>query len=81
LPDERHHSTAGGGCPGGPSGGLLVVLALALLNWLRHATPGRTALFDDLLSDLKQLRRHGLLQLRQLDLPALAQSGPRPRPG
>ena len=31
-------------------------------------------LFDDLLSDLKQLRRNGLLQLRQLDLPALAQS-------
>ena len=30
--------------------------------------------FDDLLSDLKRLRRHGLLQLRQLDLPALSQS-------
>jgi hypothetical protein len=30
--------------------------------------------FDALLSDLKQLRRHGLLQLRQLELPAMAQS-------
>lgn len=30
--------------------------------------------FDALLSDLKQLRRHGLLQLRQMELPAIAQS-------
>ena len=30
--------------------------------------------FDALLSDLKHLRRHGLLYLRTLDLPALTQA-------